>query len=301
MVQDLEWVRLLHVYLGERTARRDLCALTVRQHRYTLVAFIACIEHGGTVDRDVVVRWLDACRSMQPGTLRTSMGRVRTFTSWLYMVGAIVADPMVEFNAPRVPKAVPRALGPDELQLLWDVLPDSRARLIVALGVGLGLRRAEIAGLELGDWDRYNQVLTVRHDTKGGNQRLLPVPDHVARRIESYLRDRPRGAGRLIRSQVTPASGINADRIGRMMTAWMLEAGVKEAPWDGRSTHALRHSFAQMLYRQGGDPDLRLVQHALGHAHLSSTEVYMRAAVDTERLRLAMANVDIGGLPPTAA
>jgi integrase/recombinase XerC len=167
--------------------------------------------------------------------------------------------------------------------------------LIVALGVGLGLRRAEICGLEVGDWDAYSRTVIVRHQSKGGHQRVLPVPDHVAQCIERYIGSRiGGGAGPLIRATDRPWKGITANRVGFLITQWMFAAGLKTSIHDGKSTHALRHSFAQMLYRHGGDSDLRLIQHALGHSHLASTEIYMRATIDTERLRNAMANVDYG-------
>ena len=94
---------------------------------------------------------------------------------------------------------------------------------------------------------------------------------------------------------------MSARWVGVLTTQWMFAAGVKNAARDGRSTHALRHSFAQMLYQQGGDQDLRLVQAALGHECLSSTETYMRAHVDMNRLRRAMDNVELPvDLPPAA-
>jgi site-specific recombinase XerD len=84
--------------------------------------------------------------------------------------------------------------------------------------------------------------------------------------------------------------GLSPQRVGKLTSTWMTQAGVKQGSRDGKSTHALRHSFAQMLYQQGGDHDLRLVQAALGHSCLSSTEVYMRSYVDTDRLRRALNN-----------
>lgn len=250
--------------------------------------------HEGPVSREHVLQWFHKTRQLQRGTVRMQYGVIRCFCSWLVATGVQADNPCDEFPSPVVPRSVPRALNMAELARLWDVLPDDRARVIVALGVGLGLRRAEIAGLELGDWDAYGKVIVVRHQTKGGSQRVLPVPDHVATCIERYLRGRIGGAGPLIRASDRPWKGVTANRIGFLITQWMFEAGIKTANHDGRSTHALRHSFAQLLYRHGGDSDLRLIQHALGHSHLSSTEIYMRHHLDTERLRTAMSNVDYG-------
>lgn len=123
---------------------------------------------------------------------------------------------------------------------------------------------------------------------KGGHQRTLPVTDAVAHHLDAYLRDRPAGAGPLLRSTTNPTHGLTARWVGVLIAQWMTDAGVKTMPRDGRSAHAFRHSFAQRFYRTGGDPDLRLVQTALGHRCLSSTETYMRAHVDIVRLRAAL-------------
>lgn len=283
MCDDL--TELVEVYIVERTALREFVSEhTRRQVRSILHRFV---EGADTLDRDHVVAWFKHYSYCAPGTMRTMYGVVRTFTRWAVDHGHVGADPMVGIAAPKVPRAVPRALGVGELGQLWDALPDSRARAIVALMAGLGLRVAEVASLEVGDWDTYSDVLVVRRG-KGGHDRSLPVPSAVRVVLGAYLREHPARAGAFIRSLHDDRSPITSGRIGVLVADWMTTAGVKVAAWDGRACHALRHTFAQMLYERGQDPDLRLVQAALGHQHLASTEVYMRRHVDMVRMRAAM-------------
>jgi len=283
MCTDLE--SLVEQYIAERTALREFVSEHTRRQVSSILRRF--IEGADVLDRDHVVAWFKHYSYCAPGTMRTMYGVSRTFCRWALDHGHIDTDPMVGIAAPKVPRAVPRALGVGELGQLWDALPDSRARAIVALMAGLGLRVAEVSHLEVGDWDRYSDVLIVRRG-KGGHDRSLPVPSAVRGALDTYLREYPARAGAFIRSQHDDRSSITPGRIGILVSEWMTTAGVKAAAWDGRACHALRHTFAQMLYERGQDPDLRLVQAALGHQHLASTEIYMRRHVDMVRMRAAM-------------
>lgn len=287
MVQESKWLWLVEAYIAERSALRQIGPRSIPMERSTLSRFVAGANE---LDRAHVVRWAAANRHLAPGTMRERHGKVRAFVAWAHGRGVLDADPMAGIPSPRVPRSVPRALGAHELAALWRTLPDSRSRAIVALMAGMGMRLNEVACLQVGDWDRYAQVIHLRHGVKNGSERVLPVPSHVATILDTYLREHPARAGALVRSQHDHRSSISCGRIGILMSEWMTAAGIKAGAWDGRACHSLRHTFAQVLYVEGGEKDLRVVQSALGHAHLASTEIYMRRHIDVELLRAAMGN-----------
>jgi integrase len=153
------------------------------------------------------------------------------------------------------------------------------------LMLGCGLRAAEVAGLELADWDRNRETLFVRG--KGGHERMVPVPAEVSGRLDKYLSDRGYHAGVLIGAQRPPrGSALNPSAVVKLVSGWMAAAGVKTGPYDGRSGHALRHTCASDVFETSHD--LRTVQEMLGHRHLATTEIYLRHS-DLDRMRAAMA------------
>jgi site-specific recombinase XerD len=171
-----------------------------------------------------------------------------------------------------------------EGRALGRVLPDARAQTIISLGVFEGLRRAEICGLELGDVSFATG--TIRVVGKGGHQRDLPLTETTRYFLEQYMgEERGKGGGALIRSRTT-GGHLTPSSLGHLVSAWMKEAGIKEKAWDGRSTHALRHSMAGSLYNRG--VDLRTIASALGHASPTTTWVYLRHQHDLNMLRQVM-------------
>jgi site-specific recombinase XerC len=273
---------LVGMYVAERVALGQLVPRSAVRVRGILTTFVGDAER---LDRDHVIAWRDTRRHvLAPGTMRAEWGVVRTWCRWLVTQEHIDTDPCRDLPAPKVPRQVPRALSPEQIADLYAVLPDSRARAIVALMAGMGLRLSEVCGLEVGDWDRWQETMTVRG--KGGHVRLLPVPNRVRHELLAYLSDEPAPSGPLIRGRVNTSGGISPVRISHLMADWMRAAGIKVASGDGNACHSLRHTFAQSTYLACGD--LRTVQEALGHASISSTAIYMRSVASLDRMRVAM-------------
>jgi integrase len=229
-------------------------------------------------------RYLAMRAHLAPGTRRREFSDVRGFPRWLVNTGALVRDPSAGVKAPRVPKAVHRALPGDEARAVLEVCADSRERLIVTLGLQLGSRRSEIAGLELGDISLHENTLIVRHG-KGGHQRLLPLTVAAPDAVVAYLAEYRISAGPLIRQVRYPARPIGANYVSRMASRLAFEAGVKVAAGDGVSSHSWRHTCASDIYTK--TRDVLAVRDVLGHDSLTSTQVYVKG-LDTERLREAM-------------
>ncbi len=150
------------------------------------------------------------------------------------------------------------------------------------LEVQEGLRAGEVSRLQIGDIDFIGR--TARVVGKGGHERLLPISEETWAAVSAYLDEHPATSGPLLRSYRQPWRPLAPDTISGMVSEWMRVAGIKRRARDGISGHALRHTMATDALRNGAH--LRDVQHALGHAHLATTEAYLPLVVND--LRAAM-------------
>ena len=271
-------------YVAARRARHEITVDTARRLATILGGFTDSYgrRDPAKLGRADVERWQATRSHVAPGTRRLEYSAVRQFIRYLLRRRIIRHDPTADMPTPRVPRSVPRALTHDEAAALAGALPDARARAVFALMRRCGLRRGEVVGLEVGDWDRHGETLRVCG--KGGHERLVPVPSDVAPVLSGYLAEHGAAAGPMIRT-VDGCRGISHSYLGRLMSGWMVDAGVKTGAGDGRACHSLRHTAASEL--ADVEPDLRVVGELLGHQHLSSTAVYVRR-VGLGRVRSAM-------------
>ncbi len=274
--QAQELSLLVDDYLAHRVAQHTLSPLSARNHRSTLHSFARFIGYM-SLDALAAVHieaWMEDRRDLQPATRRAQFSSLKVFCRWLVRMGHIESNPVLDVASPRQPRSVARALESPAVARLLDECPDARARAIVWLMVGLGLRCCEIERLELGHWDRRAQVMMVRG--KAAHERVLPVPVEVADFVDSYLAEYPACSGPLIRSYRRPSSALRADSISGMVSEWCRAAGIKRAARDGVSAHALRATAASDVLDNCGD--LRVVQEMLGHQNIATTSIYLRRA-----------------------
>jgi site-specific recombinase XerC len=285
--QFTEMQRLVHAYVRGRVSRREIAPSTGARVRSILLGFAESYGRRPVrlLGRRHVELWLEQRQDLSPASLRNEFQAVRQFTRWLLAERHIRTDPVAQMRAPRVPRSVPRAIPEADVRRLLDVLPDARARLVVGLMLLAGLRRGEVIGVQLGDYDPGDTAggsLTVTG--KGGHTRIIPVTDELARMIDGYLLERGRSAGPLIlRNDGT--GGISNSRVGQLVRMYMEASGVKQRAGDGRAAHSLRHTLATRIAKV--EPDLRVVQNVLGHRSLTSTQIYLRHA-ELGRVRDAM-------------
>lgn len=159
---------------------------------------------------------------------------------------------------------------------------DERERVIVLPGLQEGLRCCEISNLELGDTDLDDRVLRVIG--KGGHERFVPLSDQTARAIRGYLAVYPATAGPLIRSYRHTTRSLTPGRVSDMVSRVFRDAGVKQAPRDGRSAHALRHTAATAVLRNCNG-NIKLVQQFLGHQSSQTTDRYTSQLLAVTELR----------------
>lgn len=222
--------------------------------------------------RRQIERWLATLSHLAPNSRAAYYASVRQFCRWLTAEGIIDRDPTTGIPAPKRPRSVPRAQPADVIARCFAACRDDRERLIVAMEVGMGLRRGEVAGARWEHYDEPDGILLVRG--KGSHERDLPVVTEV--RVLLGRQPHRRAHGPIIESRLSPGAPISAERVGRIVLDVMRRAGVKHAPYDGISGHALRHTAASDVLDHCHD--LRVVQAMLGHAHLSSTSIYLRRA-----------------------
>lgn len=268
---------LVEAYIRERLQRHEITPITARNIRTSLTSLgrVTGNRPVGRLSRTDIERWLATLQSKAASTRRSDLSEVKAFCRWLVRRHYIRVDPTAELPAIRIPRYLPRALPSEKVSKLIGVLPDSRAILICLLMVQEGLRCGEVARLQVGDVD-FNQR-TVRVVGKGGHERFLPLSGETWQALTTYLHQHPATSGPLIRSYRAEWRGLAADTISGMVSTWMSQAGIKRYRRDGVSAHALRHTSATDMLRSGAH--LRDVQHALGHAHLATTEVYLPLVV----------------------
>jgi integrase/recombinase XerD len=212
-----------------------------------------------------------------------SLAAVRNFHRFLVRDGEADEDPAAGVIRPKVPRTLPRSLSVDEVAaILVTPLEDvagTRDRAILEVMYGAGLRVSEASGLDVDDLDLDEG--SVRVFGKGSKERLVPVGRYGVQAVASYLsRSRPA----LANARSGPALFLNqrGGRLSRQGVHRMLRQAVGRAGIDKRMTpHTLRHSFATHLLEGGAD--IRVVQELLGHASLSTTQIY--TLVTGQRLR----------------
>lgn len=196
----------------------------------------------------------------------------RRFYHYLMRDHRFQSNPCIGIRVPRSPKKLPSALSPDETaQLLTFTAPDVltiRDRAMLELFYSSGLRLAELTQLKPVDVDF--QEGTVRVLGKGGKARIVPVGRQALEALRIWLEQRKK----IVRPEVSAlflsqhGKAISARTISHRLKARSIQQGLHQ----NVHPHMLRHSFASHLLQSSGD--LRAVQEMLGHAHITSTQVY---------------------------
>ncbi len=257
---------------------RDLARLGVyaRRRRKNLLA----LRQADLVD------FMGSLRSagLSPRSVARSVHCIRGLYRFAVREGRLPADPMENLKAPQAFKGLPRCLNPAQVDALLQA-PDIatplgvRDRAILEVLYASGLRVSELIGLKPGDLDLEVGLLTCLG--KGRKERLVPVGGVALRWVARYLREvRPR----LSKDVGDPSLFLNqrGRRLSRMGLWSIVRRHAVTAGVEGVLTpHVLRHSFASHLLERGAD--LRSLQAMLGHADISTTQIYTH--VTRERLR----------------
>jgi site-specific recombinase XerD len=284
--------------LGEDLRRRDAAERTRRAYGVDLGQFARWAGAQGLAPADVgpkaVRRYIARLseRGSAPSTSARKLAALRALFASQREHGLISQNPADLVSSPRRPMRLPRVLSAREAALLLDGIPaggaagplNIRDRALFELAYSCGLRAEEIVSLQTADIDHDAEQLRV--EGKGRKTRFLPVGEPAMAAVRLYLeRSRPTLAApdgspdALFLSRTGRRLGTSDVR--RRLRTWTARVGVGA----GSSPHALRHSFATHLL--DGGADLRSIQELLGHASVSSTQIYTR--VESARLKNAYA------------
>jgi len=281
-------------FLSWLAVERGRSPNTLAAYRRDLSAYLGFLGERGldlaTVTAPVVEDWLAFQRGSgrAPASVARALVAVRAVHQFLEDEG-LAANPVGDVARPRVPAGLPKALSEPEVAALLAVTGDDAAarrdRAILEVLYGCGLRVSELVGLSLADLDLDAGLL--RAFGKGSKERVVPVGRVARAALASWLA--PGGRPTLVPERWSRRGDAEAvflnSRGGRLSRqgAWgVVRHHGQRAGLGGRLTpHVLRHSCATHMLDHGAD--IRVVQELLGHASISTTQVYTR--VSTERLR----------------
>jgi site-specific recombinase XerD len=227
-------------------------------------------------------------RGIAPATIARRLAALRGLFRTQMQAGARADNPAELLSSPRRPQRLPHVLKTGEVTALLDSIPGAtplelRDRAMFELAYACGLRAEELVSLDLDALDFDAEA--VRVEGKGGKTRLVPLGEHARQALEGYLaRARPLlqtadGDPSLFLSK--SGRRLSTSDVRRRLNGWTRRAVARSPGLARAHPHALRHSFATHLL--DGGADLRAIQELLGHATISTTQVYTR--VESARLR----------------
>ena len=269
---------LLDEYLDHLSHQRRLAAGTRRNYERdvaTLFGAVASVPVERIESHHVrrAIAQLHS-RGIAPRTLASMLSGWRGFFAWLVRHRGLAANPCAGVRAPKAPKALPKALSPDAAARLLDAPGDAamevRDRAMFELFYSSGLRLAELVGLTTTDAHAVLREAEVTVTGKGSKTRTVPVGAKARAALAAWLAQRAALAAPDEPALFVGARGarVNPSVVRARLAGWALRAGVAQHV----HPHVLRHSFATHLLQSSGD--LRAVQELLGHASISTTQVY---------------------------
>lgn len=275
----VEWQSRLTRFFIYLESERKYSKHTLSAYRRDIQAFSAfCIENdqinGADMDETLVRRFVAAQhrKGLSGRSLQRQLSAVRSLFKYLCRHHGLSNNPAEGVPAPKSPKRLPETLGVDQLNKLLS-MPDEdplarRDHAMMELMYGCGLRLSELTGLNMSDIDWQQQVLSVTG--KGNKQRRLPFGRKAAAALNLWLKER----ALLLRQEQEAlfvskhGKRISNRSVQQRLKKWALKQGL-----DGNAyPHMLRHSFASHILESSSD--LRAVQELLGHANLTTTQIY---------------------------
>lgn len=288
------------------TAERNASVHTVRNYRIDLLDYLRWAHRAHLDPLRVTHKQLrgylgelDQARYAR-STINRRLSSLRALFRWLNVTGRIDVDPASVLQGPKTPRSLPKVIKPADMARLLSVhakrdlagneqrqtAEDARDLALLEFLYACGARVSEASGLLLDDVDL--DARRVKVFGKGAKERIVPIHDLAIQAMRAYaLAARPK----LLRGRSCPyffvssrGNRFSTDAIRKMFKATLRAAGLDE----GLSPHAMRHTFATDMLTGGAD--LRSVQEMLGHASLSTTQIYTHVSPDRLRAVHAQAH-----------
>lgn len=287
--------QLVDQFLEHLRYERNVSAHTLRNYRSDLEQFLSYLSSGSTrpypelteIDHLTVREWMGALHSdsKKKSSVARKLAALRTFFQFLVREELIELNPAKLVSTPRLEKKLPKHLSIED-SIKFIETPDQetdmgkRDRAILELLYATGVRVAELTSLNLGDIDLKERLLRVTG--KRRKERIVPFGEPALAALQSYLEVRERFLAKAPISKRDlfavflnyQGTRITTRSVGRMVEKYIrICAGMHDI-----SPHALRHSFATHLLDSGAD--LRDIQELLGHARLSTTQIYTHVSME---------------------
>ncbi len=273
---------MIDTYLTYLRDVRRVSSNTVESYARDLGALAAFAEKRNTPPDVLTRRDLEAfvrslmSSGLSPRSVARSVACIRGFYRFLALERELDQSPAADLRAPRAWPALPKFLDLDEVDRLLAQPETStprglRDKALIEVLYASGMRVSELVSVKLGDLNLDEGYLTCIG--KGDKQRIVPIGQEAADAVRAYIRE---GRPALVRGRSSPWLFVNArdgkplSRVGfwKILKAYGIKAGITREI----SPHVLRHSFATHLLERGAD--LRAIQVMLGHADLSTTQIY---------------------------
>lgn len=230
--------------------------------------------------------YISSARQNAQSARARKVSSLRTFFKYLTAkTGLLTDNPAKELDAPKIPGLLPKYLSLEESRRLLDHLESQypeRDYAILTLFLNCGMRLSELVGINLRDYDGEK----LRVFGKGAKERIVYLNAACKTALDKYLEVRPHDG---VKDRAAMFLSRNHSRLSGKMVQVIVKKALETAGLDTTrySVHKLRHTAATLMYRYG-NVDIRALQEVLGHAQLSTTQIYTH--VDNERLRAATAN-----------
>lgn len=274
--------RMLKEYIYYVSVEKGLAKNTLESYNRDLRGYISYLQQSGISamedsSRNNIVGYLLNLKQSgkSTSTLSRNLSSIRSFYSYLFQENQLAENPALDFESPKIDKKLPRVLSLQEMELLLDQ-PDQlhvtgvRDKAMLEVIYATGIRVSELISLDTGDIN--SEAGFIRCLGKGSRERIIPLGSIAVRNLERYLAD---GRPKLVRQKGEDALFVNqhGKRLTRQGFWKILKQYARTAGISKEITpHTMRHSFATHLLENGAD--LRSVQEMLGHADISTTQIY---------------------------
>lgn len=276
LAAEKDWI---NKFIRHLQYERRLSALTCKHYQRDLESLCLFADDRG-IERwqdldNRVIRDFTASffrKGLSPGSLQRRLSALRTFYRYLIREQHVRVNPVLDVKAPKAGKRLPANLDVDRMARLLDIQGDgplvARDRAILELLYSSGLRLAELTGLDLQDLDLADAMVHVTG--KGNKDRLLPVGRAAIKALRAWLAARGELADIEQKALFVSKQGgrISKRSVQARVDYWARRQGIDVHV----HPHMFRHSFATHLLESSSD--LRAVQELLGHANISTTQVY---------------------------
>jgi integrase/recombinase XerD len=289
-----ELERELERYIRHVTLERGRSPHTVSAYRSDLGHYLAWLATrslvaAAAVKADHVRDYVGELAGART-TVARKLSSIKNFHRFLLEEGVVTDDATRELHAPKLPGRLPKALTVAQVQELLDAIVGDdpialRDRALLELLYATGARVSEVTEMSLDDLvdDQGRTAEVVRVTGKGRKQRIVPVGSYARAALDSYLtRARPALLKNAKKSTPVVFLGARGGPLSRQNAWLIIQEAAKRAHLEGLvSPHTLRHSFATHVL--SGGADIRVVQELLGHASVSTTQIYTKVTIDTLR------------------